>query len=426
MGGLGGNDSGHLNHLYEDYSLTFGELKSTLTSVINSKITLYEKVDGQNLSLTHDPRSHASYAARNKTDIKAQGIDKKQLNKRYSSSGKEKVKEAFTEALVAFNEAVSDLVYYQRFQTFDKDQGGVPFVNLEVMAVDNPNVIRYDRNYLVMHGVTRYKPGTAKGSACKSTFQEITKLINGSIVKSPDSGKVWFIKGPTEIDLSRTSNKTLMQKALEDLHAFMKENHLEDDDTISDYLESQIVVDHLKLFSMSSDVESDFLNRMLDVPGALPTPSIVKGMNPIMKTALSDLARDRRRIVRNAIMPLELIINKFGIGLLENSHSIFVDDGPAQVIELRHRVKSAVDRLTRDGTDRTKNVLKMNYDKLNNDVDMITSTVEGVVFTSPITKKSYKITGAFAPINQILGMDNPAFAKSRTVEKPLATPLYVA
>lgn len=426
MGGLGGNDSGHLNHLYEDYSLTFGELKSTLTSVINSKITLYEKVDGQNLSLTHDPRSHASYAARNKTDIKAQGIDKKQLNKRYSSSGKEKVKEAFTEALVAFNEAVSDLVYYQRFQTFDKDQGGVPFVNLEVMAVDNPNVIRYDRNYLVMHGVTRYKPGTAKGSACKSTFQEITKLINGSIVKSPDSGKVWFIKGPTEIDLSRTSNKTLMQKALEDLHAFMKENHLEDDDTISDYLESQIVVDHLKLFSMSSDVESDFLNRMLDVPGALPTPSIVKGMNPIMKTALSDLARDRRRIVRNAIMPLELIINKFGIGLLENSHSIFVDDGPAQVIELRHRVKSAVDRLTRDGTDRTKNVLKMNYDKLNNDVNMITSTVEGVVFTSPITKKSYKITGAFAPINQILGMDNPAFAKSRTVEKPLATPLYVA
>ena len=28
MGGLGGNDSGHLNHLYEDYNLTFGELRS--------------------------------------------------------------------------------------------------------------------------------------------------------------------------------------------------------------------------------------------------------------------------------------------------------------------------------------------------------------------------------------------------------------
>ena len=61
MGGLGGDDSGHLNHLYEDYSLTFGELKSTLASVINSEITLYEKVDGQNLSLTHDPRSHGRF-----------------------------------------------------------------------------------------------------------------------------------------------------------------------------------------------------------------------------------------------------------------------------------------------------------------------------------------------------------------------------
>ena len=68
----------------------------------------------------------------------------------------------------------------------------------------------------------------------------------------------------------------------------------------------------------------------------------------------------------------------------------------------------------------------MNYDKLDNDVKMITSTVEGVVFSSPLTGKSYKITGAFAPVNQILGMDNPAFAKSRAVEKPLATPLYVA
>ncbi len=426
MGGLGGDDSGHLNHLYEDYNLTFGELKSTLASVINSEITLYEKVDGQNLSLTHDPRSHASYAARNKTDIKARGIDKKQLNKRYSDKSKERVREAFTDALVAFNEAVTDLVYYQRFQTFDSDQGGVPFVNLEVMAVDNPNVIKYDRNYLVMHGVTRYKSGTAQGRSCKSTFQEITKLINGSIVKSPDSGKVWFIKGPTEIDLSRTLNKGLMKKALKDLAVFMKENHLEDDDTISDYLENQIVVDHLKPFSMTSEVESAFLNRMLDVPGALPTPSIVKGMNPIMRSALSDLARDRRRIVRNAIMPLELIINKFGIGLLENSHSVFVDDGPGQVKELRARVKLAVKRLFKDGNDRTKRVLKMNYDKLDNDVKMITSTVEGVVFSSPLTGKSYKITGAFAPVNQILGLDNPAFAKSRAVEKPLATPLYVA
>lgn len=424
MGGLGGNDSGHLNHLYEDYNLTFGELKSTLTALINSEIALYEKVDGQNLSLTHDPRSHTSYAARNKTDIKAQGIDKKQINKRYS--GKEKVKEAFTEALTAFDGAVTDLVYYQRFQTFDKDQGGIPFVNLEVMSVDNPNVIKYDRNYLVMHGVTRYKPGTSKGVSCNSTFQELTRLINGSVVKSPDTGKIWFIKGPTEIDLSRTANKKLMKKAFQSLHAFMKDNHLEDGDTISDYLENQIVVDHLKQYDMSSDVETAFLNRMLDVPGALPAPSIVKGMNPIMKSGLTNLARDRRAIVRSAIMPLELIINRFGIALLENSHSIFVDNGPLQVEELRQRVTLAVDRLSKEGTDRTKSVLKMNYDKLDNDVSMITSTVEGVVFTSPLTGNSYKITGAFAPVNQILGMDNPAFAKSRSVEKPLATPLYVA
>ena len=67
----------------------------------------------------------------------------------------------------------------------------------------------------------------------------------------------------------------------------------------------------------------------------------------------------------------------------------------------------------------------MNYEKLSNDVFTITSTVEGVVFTLPNKRMSYKITGAFAPVNQILGMVNPAFSKSRGKEKPLPVPLYV-
>ena len=53
MGGLGGNE-GHLNHLYEDNTLTFGELKKIFSDLIENKISLYEKVDGQNLSLSYN------------------------------------------------------------------------------------------------------------------------------------------------------------------------------------------------------------------------------------------------------------------------------------------------------------------------------------------------------------------------------------
>tara|TARA_B100000700_G_C15055966_1_gene862837 strand:+ start:2197 stop:3474 length:1278 start_codon:yes stop_codon:yes gene_type:complete len=424
MGGLGGNDSGHLNHLYEDYNLTFGELRSVLESIIQNKITLYEKVDGQNLSLTHDPRGHASYAARNKTDIKKSGVDRKQLEKRYAT--KTLVKEAFTDALSAFNLSVSDLVYYNRFQIFDKDQGGIPFVNLEVMSTDNPNVITYNRNYLVMHGVTRYQEGTSLGTACPETFDKVVKAMSGAVVKSPFTDKFWTIKGPTPISLAKTANKEKMNEALFLLKDFMVKNHLEDEDTISVYLENQITLDYLKQYTLPSEIENEFLNRMLDVPRTRPTPSIVKTLNPAVRSALSDIARSRSSIVRKIIMPLEMIINKFGIGLLENSHSIFVDNGEDQVKALRTKVATAVEKVRKENeSEKTLNTLAMNYEKLSNDVFTITSTVEGVVFTLPNKRMSYKITGAFAPVNQILGMVNPAFSKSRGKEKPLPVPLYV-
>ena len=148
MGGLGGNN-GHLNHLYEDYNLTFGELKQILLDLSENKITTYEKVDGQNLSITYNPKTHQPLAARNKTDIKSGGITLAKVSSRYQD--KPNVKLAFTDAMSAFNAAVRRMTYYQRFQLFDPAIGGTPFINAEVMSVKNPNVIKYDANYLVMH-----------------------------------------------------------------------------------------------------------------------------------------------------------------------------------------------------------------------------------------------------------------------------------
>ena len=71
----------------------------------------------------------------------------------------------------------------------------------------------------------------------------------------------------------------------------------------------------------------------------------------------------------------------------------------------------------------------MNLKKLGSDREgSITSTVEGVVFHDPKNPSSnYKITGAFAPMNQILGFVNPSFSKSRTkgLEKEVL-PIFVA
>lgn len=431
MGGLGG-DNGHLNHLYEDYDLTFGRLSELLNLVMENKLTLYEKVDGQNLSLTHNPKLHKTFAARNKSDIKSGGIDVDKMSARYSKGDKDKVRIAFTSAMKAFYKSVMDLTYYQRFQTFDSSLGGIPFVNLEVMSTINPNVIEYSGNYLVMHGVTRYGKGTASGTSCDDTFKSIVSSIANSVIPTPEG--LWMIKGPTEIDLSRTSSKQKMQSAIQSLTDFMNDNHLEDDDTIRDFIEGQIVLSHLKDIEISGEVENEFLNRMLDVPNTRPTPSIVKNVDWSTKEMLTSVAKNRKAIIKKIVRPLELIINDFGVGLLENSHSSFVENGKSQIDRLRQRTQSAINEIREEADATTLSKLDMNLEKLGEDLnESITSTVEGVVFDDPVFGSKYKITGAFAPMNQILGFVNPAFKSSRktgsaseTGTVPMISPVFVA
>lgn len=423
MGGLGG-DNGHLNHLYEDINLTFGRLKKLLSAVKDNQIELYEKVDGQNLSLTYNPRSHRPLAARNKSDVKSGGIDLYSVEDRYKS--KPGVLSAFTNAMRVFDKSIAGLTYYQRFQTFDSGMGGIPFVNLEVMSTENPNVIKYSGNYLVMHSVSRYPKGTARGTTSPETFKDVINLIANSVVNTSDGA--WMIKGPTKINLDRTSNKQKMENAIEAVSTFMVENHLEDHDTLRDYIEGQLILNHLNPIGIPNNIEVDYLKRMLDIPGARPTPSIIKGLVWSLKKSLTDLSRSRKKVIRDIIMPLELIINDFGLGLLENSHSSFVTDGPDQVLDLQKRVVDALEALATTDDALVKERVKMNLRKLReNPVESITSTVEGVVFADPSnTSSNYKITGAFAPMNQILGLVNPSFAKSRgvTISKE-STPIFV-
>ena len=49
MGGV----AGHMDHLYENRDLTFGEMKEILEAAANGELTAEEKVDGQNLFLSY-------------------------------------------------------------------------------------------------------------------------------------------------------------------------------------------------------------------------------------------------------------------------------------------------------------------------------------------------------------------------------------
>jgi hypothetical protein len=417
MGGLGGNN-GHLNHLYEDYNLTFGEMKQILLDLAENKIKLYEKVDGQNLSLTYNPKTHQPLAARNKSDIKSQGLSLSKVGDRYHD--KPGVQAAFTDAMKAFDEAVRKLTYYQRFQMFDPAIGGIPFVNSEVMSTKNPNVIKYNGNYLVMHSLRRFLKSGSNHS-CDESFRDIIASLD--LLEVEVDGEVWKIHGPTEIDLSRSMNRSDMLLALNRIDELTKTWNLNDQSTVRDFLIEYIFTTYAPDLTLDIDSRLALERRILDDRGAISTPSIIKNLSDIQKPAVKSLAANRKDSVREALIPIEMIVNDFGLALLENSHSCFVSSGAAQIHDLRSRVNNAIEELSKSDDPKLQRKIDLNWLKLKKTVDTITSTVEGVVFT--VNGTSYKVTGAFAPMNQILGWVNPSFAQSRGVTSNIPLPIFV-
>ena len=67
--------AGHMDHLYDNWDLTFGELKQILASASNGELEGTEKTDGQNIFITYNIEHRDARAVRNKGNAKAGGMD---------------------------------------------------------------------------------------------------------------------------------------------------------------------------------------------------------------------------------------------------------------------------------------------------------------------------------------------------------------
>ena len=103
-GGLGG----HMNHLYDDPDLSFGEMKEIFLAAASGELEGTQKVDGQNIFLSYSLARGQAIAARNKTHLKAGGMGAAELAKFFDGRGS--LQKAFMDGFQAFEEAVSTTV----------------------------------------------------------------------------------------------------------------------------------------------------------------------------------------------------------------------------------------------------------------------------------------------------------------------------
>ena len=178
-GGLGG----HMDHLYDNPSLSFGEMKEIFQAAAAGQLEGTQKLDGQNLFITYSLQRGHAVAARNKTNLKAGGMTAQELAAKYEGRGA--IQKAFVDAFQAFEGAVSGFSEEEIVGAFGQD--GEIYYSAEVIDPGSANVIDYDEKVLNIHrtghGRVDRESGTTTSTDKDEDMQKASAVLDAAISK---------------------------------------------------------------------------------------------------------------------------------------------------------------------------------------------------------------------------------------------------
>ena len=198
------------------------------------------------------------------------------------------------------------------------------------------------------------------------------------------------------------SDDKALKSALSRLEKEISAEGISDAQSIGEYLivrVDNIIKNKIKL---SQETRKELVRRILKQKGA--TVRTVLATLPKDDERISlvrQLINDAGIILKTAIFPIEDIIHDFSVEMLRGLQSAFVLNSEAEIDRLRMDVADAIEKIQASGNEDAMSVLQQHLMKLKN-VENISTTAEGFVFD--YDGHTYKFTGNFAPVNQILGL----------------------
>jgi hypothetical protein len=393
-----GGAYGHMNHPFDiEMNLTFADLKNIVTKALNGDLeTVREKTDGQALAISWV--NGRLVAARNKSHLKNKGegaMTIGQVAEKFGGRGG--LTDAYNFAMKDLSAAISALSEPQRKKVF-KD--GACFMNLEVIYPTSVNVIPYNQPLLVFHGTFEYdKEGVIVGEN-----QEAAKVLGGMIkqVNAHVQSK-YTIQGPPMQKLPKSENLSKLQgKYLAMITKLQSEFALNDKSGVADYhqawwtnfvnknakgLDAQQKIGLVKRWAFG-----DKSFRIADIKDP-----------KIQKWADSTDKNDQAKISKQNLMRFEEIFLGVGADVLSFMDSVLTANPKQATKQMLARLESTIADVKASGDPKKIAKLKLELSRMQalGGFDKIVPN-EGLVFV--YGGNTYKLTGAFAPLNQILGI----------------------
>ena len=392
-----GGAYGHMSHPFDDRGLTFGDFKEMISIALQGRLDLEsaatEKTDGQNLFITW---SDELRAARNNGDIKRGGMDAKSFAAKWKGRGN--IEKAFTYAFKDLSKAIGKLSNKQRTKIFD---GGNNWMNMEIMYPASANVVVYDAPKLQFHGVLKYTKGVPSG-----TVKDGARILAG-MIKQVDAHiqKSFSIIGPHILKVN--PHQDFGEKIpyfTNKLKKLMSKYGMKDSNKFSEYHQAwwEDYIDK-NFKNLENRIRMGLVKRwaFFDKSFRLNGKNIE---DQELREKIIDFDKQKHKgTVQDTMKPFELLFFELGVEVLKNVNNFLTVSPDKAVQNIKKQVSKAISDVRKGGDIKKLNRMGQQLNKLNS-IGGWKAVIpsEGLVFI--YKGKTYKLTGAFGPINQIAGM----------------------
>ena len=401
-----GGLAGHMAHPFDknkSQSLTFGDMKEMIARGLQGRLDIEdavtEKTDGQNIFMT--VKDGEVRFARNKGE-RANPLSVKELQAKFAGRGA--ISDAFGEAGNDLSSAFSKVGEDKLSSIF---QNGKVFANMEIIYPATKNVIPYEVAVLQFHNLIEYDEN---GNVVE------TDLNGGNVVQravqdaNAHMQKTFNLIPPQKIKVGAVENFQDYQDALfSELDELRDKYNLQDNDRIAEYHKAWWKdVIRQKAENLNYDISDELIDQLVNRWSFNDkSNSIVKIKKQIDNSEFLEWVnmfdkKDFKKYQKDNIQPFESIFLKLGAEIMKNA-SNFLAANPAKSVQDIRKDIAQVIRDLRSTQDISKMaLLKRQLDRIKRlgGFEKIVP-IEGIVFT--YGGRTFKLTGAFAPINQILG-----------------------
>ena len=262
---------------------------------------------------------------------------------------------------------------------------------------------------MIFHNTTEYdEAGNAVGED-KSNAAMLTKLIKGV---NADVQKNFQIDPPKAVEFSKNVNYEADRAGFfTELSKIQKQTGLKDNQSIKDYIRKEyretIEGAAAKFgYDLAPNILDKLVNRFAFQDKSFRIPDIKREITnkDFLKWAL-DFSKEKNvaNYYKQIISPFENLFLRLGVRVIQLATGFLALNPDKVVKDIKAELESGIKKLRSSGSESAKAKLEAQLKKLQaiGGFDAVLPS-EGIVFQHK--GKTYKLTGAFAPVNQILGI----------------------